>query len=51
MRAHPLQNNIAHELVDITGADDLEDLPELKDLGGHTEVPILRDGDIIIFEA
>jgi len=38
-------------LVDITTFEDLENIPNSDQLCGHTEVPILTDGDIVVFEA
>ena len=37
--------------MDITSFKDLENIPNVDELCGHTDVPILTDGEIVVFEA
>ena len=47
-----LQNNIDHKLIDISNAEEMEVIADKAgSSGGHTDVPILIDGDIVVFEA
>ncbi|KAF6025118.1 GSTT1 [Bugula neritina] len=46
-----LQNGIEHETIDITCIDDIQKLSHMDKLSGHTDVPILTDGSVVVFEA